>query len=750
MSSARPAPKKDSTREIEIVLTEPLAAAVESAPVSPAAKRGCCGRCRGWLSFAAVFLILICLIAFLIPSFLFQGISMLGLYLAMPSVMRHVYPSRLGMLHVFFFRMMRHLTVPAAGHSRSIRVDLRSYSAAAAKERGAACEAGTGGGDLQDPSAVGEAGGTRVGGGSTLRYSVHTVACLLDNYAYVIVDRSTPPPRPVALVDPCEPKAVLSALKAISEEDYEGEALQPVAILTTHKHWDHAGGNVALKRTFPGIAVFGSEADSVAGCTHALRDGDMLTVGGLVVQAIGTPGHTRGSLTYVLRGPSCSVCFGGDLLFCGGCGAPFEGSADQMCHSFAKLWRTCADEHGEALLFPGHEYTLSILPQYFSGAMPMPDGGHAYAKLCSMVWRARELRSQSTPVPTVPLRLSDEVGVNCNFAPLRRAADALVSAWRLHKLTSAPLESLQPLLASDSPTRHLDTNFGADIRALGADGPERGTSAGKQPAPAQDSRCFECSDAGGGAGVPGPDGAGGASATQQADACGSSSSGDGGVGTSSRRRSRTGARPGRKGEAVPLTTVSQMAVVAFESLLELERLLPANADGAARLVQKILGGSTQPPSDAPPPCAIAHADLAEDLSPTHRLVTTADTEQAFELLGCSPGTMHARTLLRALTGRGLADSPLSADQANELAAKVGTDAHGLVSLGAFNSALGVLPPVPEAPPPPGCCRRCVVRFSRGLGRLRRTRRLAAAQSAQERRYELPDATADPSVQVSSF
>ncbi len=48
-------------------------------------------------------------------------------------------------------------------------------------------------------------------------YAVHTVACLLDNYAYIVVDLSGRPPHPVALVDPCESKAVLRALERLSQ-----------------------------------------------------------------------------------------------------------------------------------------------------------------------------------------------------------------------------------------------------------------------------------------------------------------------------------------------------------------------------------------------------------------------------------------------------------------------------------------------------------------------------------------------------
>ena len=57
---------------------------------------------------------------------------------------------------------------------------------------------------------------------------------------------------------------------------------------------------------------------------------------------------------------------------------------------------------GHTLLFPGHEYSLSILPQYLSGGMPLPETAAAFAKLCSSIWRAHQLRARALPLPTAP------------------------------------------------------------------------------------------------------------------------------------------------------------------------------------------------------------------------------------------------------------------------------------------------------------------------------------------------------------
>ena len=149
-----------------------------------------------------------------------------------------------------------------------------------------------------------------------------------------------------------------------------------------------------------------------------------MRVGGLRVLALSAPCHTRGSLVYVLRGPT-PVAFVGDTLFCGGCGAPFEGTQQEMSAAFAKIWRYCPPS---TLVFSGHEYASAILPGYLAGQLPFPDTPKAFGQLCTTVWRTQMLRLQSPAVPTVPFLLADELVLNANFQPLRKAADHLAGA----------------------------------------------------------------------------------------------------------------------------------------------------------------------------------------------------------------------------------------------------------------------------------------------------------------------------------
>lgn len=319
------------------------------------------------LRFMVALVSFLAVILYMLVVLIFSGLGTLGTYLVMPSFMRLVYPTRLGQLHSIFLSYYRGCFMSEEGHSRSIRVDF---------------EGAVGSDETHDVEA-GESGGPRP-------FSVHTVACLADNYAYIIVDHSTAgQPHRVALVDPCEAEAVVRALAKLSEEDYAGIGLQVVAILTTHHHWDHAGGNRALAAKYPNVKVYGGRDDIVAGCTHKLVDGDELMVGSLPVRVLHAPCHTRGSLCFVIDGPTPCL-FGGDTLFCGGCGAPFEGTQAEMSYNFAKIWRSCTVN---TLIFPGHEYSTMILPGYLTGSQPLPDHPAAFGKVASLLWRTQFQRA---------------------------------------------------------------------------------------------------------------------------------------------------------------------------------------------------------------------------------------------------------------------------------------------------------------------------------------------------------------------
>ena len=134
----------------------------------------------------------------------------------------------------------------------------------------------------------------------------------------------------------------------------------PCAILLTHGHYDHTGAVGELRAKWPEIPVYLNHRDVYEDAyTQQLfpplgrdvRDygeGDTLTVGGLTVSVLATPGHSEGSVT--LRCGDALFC--GDTLFAGSCGrTDFPGgSMEKMMASLRRLGQL----EGDLRVLPGH------------------------------------------------------------------------------------------------------------------------------------------------------------------------------------------------------------------------------------------------------------------------------------------------------------------------------------------------------------------------------------------------------------
>ncbi|KAI0564134.1 Hydroxyacylglutathione hydrolase [Gracilaria domingensis] len=219
---------------------------------------------------------------------------------------------------------------------------------------------------------------------------VHVVPILSDNFSYLIHDKST---STAALVDPAEPQKLLQVA-----EDLHAKV---TTSLTTHHHWDHAGGNVQLSKLVPDVEIVGSAYETAEGVTKRLESGRSHQVKGssLTVSALKTPCHTQGHLCFVTDTTNKAV-FTGDTLFIGGCGKFFEGSASDMQTS---LNSTLASLHDDTLVFCGHEYTVSNL--LFAVSVE-PQNQNTVEKLA---W-AKEQVANGTP--TVPSSIGDEKKFN--------------------------------------------------------------------------------------------------------------------------------------------------------------------------------------------------------------------------------------------------------------------------------------------------------------------------------------------------
>eukprot|EP00036_Acanthoecidae_sp_10tr_P011855 CAMPEP_0182928322 /NCGR_PEP_ID=MMETSP0105_2-20130417/15529_1 /TAXON_ID=81532 ORGANISM="Acanthoeca-like sp., Strain 10tr" /NCGR_SAMPLE_ID=MMETSP0105_2 /ASSEMBLY_ACC=CAM_ASM_000205 /LENGTH=266 /DNA_ID=CAMNT_0025066323 /DNA_START=118 /DNA_END=915 /DNA_ORIENTATION=- len=171
--------------------------------------------------------------------------------------------------------------------------------------------------------------------------AVHVVPVLNDNYAYLLVCQDT---QTAAVVDPVEPEKLLAAAAAV------GATI--TTILTTHSHFDHAGGNAKMAGLVKGLEIYGGRGDDAEAVTHEVGDGDVISVGKLRIAVLETPCHTKGHVCYYVND---TAVFTGDTLFVAGCGNFNAGSPQQMHDAFAKLNAL----PGDTLVYVGHEYTMS-------------------------------------------------------------------------------------------------------------------------------------------------------------------------------------------------------------------------------------------------------------------------------------------------------------------------------------------------------------------------------------------------------
>ncbi|KAK3595808.1 hypothetical protein CHS0354_014624 [Potamilus streckersoni] len=171
----------------------------------------------------------------------------------------------------------------------------------------------------------------------------------LDNYAYLIFDTQS---KSAVVVDPGDPEPVENVLNEMD--------ITPEAVLITHKHWDHSGGNSQMKNHYRGIRIYGGIRDDVPDVTHSVTDHDVLEFGRLKFHVVFTPGHTEGHVVYVLDGSPFGVpdsMFSGDHLFLSGCGRMFEMPASVMLRSID----TISQMKPDTLIWPGHEYARENL-----------------------------------------------------------------------------------------------------------------------------------------------------------------------------------------------------------------------------------------------------------------------------------------------------------------------------------------------------------------------------------------------------
>lgn len=214
---------------------------------------------------------------------------------------------------------------------------------------------------------------------------------LSDNYAYLVIDEDS---GVGGVVDCAEADAVAEAAAA--------EGVELVAILPTHHHFDHVGGNDDLLARFPDLSVYGfrGQAERIPGCTDEVGEGDTVRIGALEARVLYIPAHTSGHIAYHFAAEH--AVFTGDTLFAGGCGRLFEGDAAQMLASLEKLMALPDDTR----VFFGHEYTEKNL----RFALTLEPGNAALAE--KHRWALAQVQGGA---PTTPTTIASEKATNPFF-----------------------------------------------------------------------------------------------------------------------------------------------------------------------------------------------------------------------------------------------------------------------------------------------------------------------------------------------
>lgn len=161
------------------------------------------------------------------------------------------------------------------------------------------------------------------------------------------------------LIDPADrPKRIISYLEANN--------LTPEAVVLTHGHYDHFLAVPALQSRWPELPVYchpldcpeekeeydmGQMFPTVTAFANVkpLAEGQELSLAGLEIKVLHTPGHTPGSVILIVD----DIIFSGDTLFHGSIGRTdfAGGNAKQMMESLDRI----AAIEGNYKVLPGHE-----------------------------------------------------------------------------------------------------------------------------------------------------------------------------------------------------------------------------------------------------------------------------------------------------------------------------------------------------------------------------------------------------------
>ena len=238
--------------------------------------------------------------------------------------------------------------------------------------------------------------------------NILTIKGFDDNYFWLIKHEKS---KRCIVVDPGDATPVLAILKS--------QNLILDAILLTHHHLDHTGGVNELLKHSPETKVYSKNKLFPFSVQVSENDNLDFFDSEYSLAVMETPGHTLDHIVFYNQ----DVVFSGDLLFSGGCGRVFEGTADQM---FSSLQRVSALQDSTKV-YCAHEYTQNNL--LFAHHIEPKN-----ADLLDYIQRVSKIRQQG--LPTIPTSIGLEKTIN----PFLRCEDKSLKN-ELQQRLSQPLST---------------------------------------------------------------------------------------------------------------------------------------------------------------------------------------------------------------------------------------------------------------------------------------------------------------------
>ena len=181
------------------------------------------------------------------------------------------------------------------------------------------------------------------------------------NFNYIIACSQT---REAVAIDPLAYKLCL--------DEAQKNDLKIVAIINTHEHFDHTGGNdKIIAATSAKLYAHKNATKVIKGVDVGLQAGDQIEIGNTIkIEILDTPGHTMSHVCLLVRGREDAL-FCGDTLFNAGVGNCHNGGDPLSLYN--TFYNQLIKLDKKTKIYPGHDYltnnlefTLSLEPNNFN------------------------------------------------------------------------------------------------------------------------------------------------------------------------------------------------------------------------------------------------------------------------------------------------------------------------------------------------------------------------------------------------